>query len=154
VRTLLIVAATFALAFSGCVGTTPRTIPTAEEATASLNRLVTLARAGDFEELCAIGDGNCPRTLAEVGADARPLDPPTVVGSRSVEPNEVSGALGGRVLELCGVDGRGREYYSEILVFRDDAGLLRVINPVYWSGITIAGGQTTIASPAATPSCP
>lgn len=59
-----------------------------------------------------------------------------------------AGTVAGRVLVICGTDGRGRPYRSEMLVFRDGSGL-RAINPIFWDNMAIATG--TVNPPTATP---
>ena len=128
-------------------------VPTLGEASGMLDQLIAFAQAGDFDGLCSIGDLNCQDTLADVGLESAPTERPIVRGTRVVDANPDIGATGGRVLELCGIDGLGRRFSSEILVFRD-SGTLRVINPVFWSGISIAAGETTLESPPPAESCP
>lgn len=129
--------------FGGC---SSAAIPTPEEASAVLDQLVAFAQAGDLEGLCSIGDGNCEATLDDVGPGSAPHDRPIVLGQRVVAPDAATGSVGGRVIAVCGTDGVGRAYRSEILVFRAGANL-RAINPVFWSGITIASGSVAEASP-------
>jgi len=139
--TLLVLASVLA---GACTFGDPPTgsIPTLEEAHGMLDRLVGLARAGSFDELCTVsGDGNCERVLEAAGADAVPPRPPTVVATRVV-PSVADGeqlTLGGVVLVLCGIDGLGNHYDSEMLVVHGDTGL-RAINPIYW-------GRTRIGDP-------
>ena len=114
--------------------------PTEAWARAALDRVVALARAGDFERLCGLSDGNCHIILEQAGEDAVPPDPPTVYGTRVMVPVPLSDGAwqgGGVVLEVCGIDGRGQPYRSEVLAF-DDGHAIRLINPIYWSGVTIA----------------
>jgi hypothetical protein len=116
------------------------TMPTVEDARGMLDRAVTLARAGDFEGLCSLGDGNCRRQLEMVGRDAIPPDPPTVVGTRTIPTTTSAGDqmhLGGVVLILCGIDADGEHYDSEMLVFHGGNGL-EIINPVYWGTTRIS----------------
>ena len=120
------------------------TIPKVEEARGFLDRVVELAQAGDFEGLCAIGDGNCKRHLEDAGRDAVPPGPPTIVRTGTV-PTTTSGgqtSLGGIVFVLCGVDGHGDHYDSEMLVFHDGSGL-RAINAIYWGRTRIDGSPAT-----------
>ncbi len=132
------------LALSGgaCQAAPPLSSPPSEaQAREFLGTVVELAGAGRFEELCALGASNCDRFLEQAGRDA-PVEAPTVVGTRVIQP-QVSGdarITGGRVLELCGrrVDGI---YYSEMLVF-SEGGQLRAIEPIYWSGMDIADDAT------------
>jgi len=120
------------------------TIPTVEEARVFLDRVVERAQAGDFEGLCAIGDGNCKRHLEEAGRDAVPPGPPTIVRTRTVQTTSSGGqtSLGGVVFVLCGIDGHGDQYDSEMLVFNDGKGL-RAINPIYWGRTRIAGSPAS-----------
>ena len=137
------------LAAMGCNGIA--VVPSLEEATAMLGRLASYAQAGDFDGLCAVGDGNCRRALNQVGETSAPDEPPTVLGSRVVDADPAVGSFPGRVLGLCGLDGNGRVYRSEILVFRDAGGSLRVVNPVFWNNTSIAGGRESLGSPAPSP---
>ncbi len=136
----------------------PAPPPTEAQARAALDEAVSLARAGDFTGLCAIGGGNCQRTLDDAGRDAVPTAAPTVIGTRVIEPTQLAGGawdLGGRVLGVCGIDGRGQPYRSEVLVFQDGQ-TMRMIEPVYWSRLTIgsAASAVTAPGPAQTGGCP
>jgi hypothetical protein len=129
-------------------------LPTVAEAQGFLARVVSLAQRGDFQGLCAVGDGNCERSLDLAGRDTVPAEPPAVVGMR-VLPTTTNGdqvSIGGLILEICGRDATGKPYHSEMLVFRDGSAL-RAINPVYWGNATIAGGNATAASFALSASC-
>jgi hypothetical protein len=126
------------------------TAPSVAESQAVLGQLVALARSGDFERLCALADGNCRRLLEQAGSDRVPPTPPKVTSTRVIAPDAGTGALGGLVLSVCGTDAYGADYRSEVLVFRDGPGL-RAINGVYWDGVTIAAGSTTISRPPSSP---
>ena len=134
------------LAVAACASAGPPagTIPSVEDAQRHLDEIVRLARAGDFEEMCALGDGNCENSLEFAGRDAVPADPPTILGTRTNPTTSSNGqqSLGGIVFVLCGIDGRGEPYTSEMLVFNDGDGLL-AINPVYWSRTRIASSSQT-----------
>lgn len=149
-RTAAFAAVLAVLSLSACSSVTgARNVdqPSYEESVGFLARIVESAGQGDFEALCRLGDGNCETHLEKAGIEAVPPDPPIVVATRVVAHDPASGAIGGRVLTVCGVDGRGQRYRSEMLIFRDGDGL-RAINPVYWDGVTIAGeGDTTLLSP-------
>jgi hypothetical protein len=115
--------------------------PTVAEAQGYLERVVALAKAHDFDGLCAIADGNCRVALDFAGRDNVPADPPTVVGTRFV-PTTTNGnttSVGGVVLELCGSNASGTPYRSEMLVFRYD-GQLSAINAVYWQNVGVSSG--------------
>ena len=121
--------------------------PSDAAARATLDRAVAYARAYDFDGLCGLSDGNCSFLLQQAGRDAVPPDPPTVYGERVLQPTQLANGAwdgGGRVLQVCGIDGRGNPYRSEVLAFTTGS-TITLINPVYWSGVSIqsiAGGQT------------
>jgi hypothetical protein len=121
----------------------PEPIPTGGEARAFLAEIVTLARSADFDGLCARGS-TCRHDLESAGRDAVPPDPPLIVGTRRIEHEQRQDGwlVGGIVLQVCGIDGRGDPYDGEVLVFRSE-GRLTSIGTVYWSGIRIATGNTT-----------
>jgi hypothetical protein len=144
VRTRLwLLSFTLVMAVAACEAATPSGQPT--QAESALAKLVADAQAGNFTAMCDMGDGNCQRTLNDVGVANVHAKAPVVVGSRVIEAS--GNSLGGRVLEVCGTNGSdGRTYLSEILAFRDGVNV-RVINPIYWSGIRIASGDRTAPSP-------
>ena len=130
-----------AVAVAACTSAGPAagTIPSVGEAQHHLDEIVRLARAGDFEAMCALGDGNCDNSLEIAGRDAVPAERPKIVTTRTVPTTSSNGqqSFGGIVFVLCGIDGRGEPYDSEMLVFHDGNGL-RAINPVYWGRTRIA----------------
>jgi hypothetical protein len=134
------------LAVAACTSAGPPagTIPTVEDAQRHLAEIVRLAREGDFDGLCARGDLNCADSLEVAGRDAVPADPPAVLRTRIVPTTSSDGqqSLGGVVLVLCGIDGHGQHYDSEMLVFHDGNGL-RAINPIYWGRSRIASSPET-----------
>jgi hypothetical protein len=125
---------------------TPPPPPTEDEAIAFLNELTALALAGNLEAMCDFaGDGNCEDFVDEAGGlVAVPEDPPVVAGTRLI-PSQRQGegwSVGGRVLVLCGTDGRQRPYRTEMLVSRN-LGETYAINAVYWSGSNLAVSNDT-----------
>lgn len=56
-------------------------------------------------------------------------------------------ANGGRAFGLCGTDGLGARYYSELLVFDSGGGALRAVNAVFWTGARIATSAETSSAP-------
>jgi hypothetical protein len=117
-----------------------------DQARRYLGRMVAAAQAKDFEALCELNGavGNCRRTLdtacdpstappAISCKETVPADPPTVVTSR----NSPGDGYAGRILLVRGVDGAGKPYETEVLVFRENRRSLKAVNSVYWSGATI-----------------
>jgi hypothetical protein len=126
-----------------------------EAARRYFDRIVAAAQAKDFETLCNLngsagtcreelrvycpesyGSGPAPRfpkgeELEQGCRESVPRDPPTVVSSRH-EPTK-DGYTGGRILLVRGVDGRGKPYETEVLIFRDKRSY-KAIHSVFWSG--------------------
>jgi hypothetical protein len=128
----------------GTVSFTPDPLPTEAEATAFVGRLAQLARTGDFSGLCALGSGNCERVLREVGEDSAPTADPTILGAQVIKSRKAEGdtwSIGGVVLRVCGTDGLGRPYQSEVLVFSGQ-GTLHAIEAVFWAGGRVADDGT------------
>ena len=130
--------------------------PSEADARAYFATVVGLAMGGDFEGLCAVGSGTCEKQLRDAGRDAVPPAPPRIVGTREIQPRAVVGgwSSGGRVLEVCGIDGRGDPYYDEVLVFHDGSRLIS-IGTVYWSRTRISEDSTAGGPEASPPAeCP
>ena len=139
-----------ALAAIGCSGA-PASVPSGDagvpsltEAEHHLDAVVVVVKSGDLTHLCDLGSATCQHTLDISDPAAVPTTGPEVLGSRVIGMTATS--AGGRVLELCGRDGLGHSYYSEMLVFRDGERLLST-GTVYWVGITIPGTSTTGQTP-------
>jgi hypothetical protein len=119
------------------------------------DRIVAAAQAKDFEGLCRLngsasvcreelrnycpesfGSGPAPSfpsggELERVCRESVPPEPPTVLSSR--HQAATNGYLGGRILLVKGVDGRGKPYETEVLIFRDKRSY-KAIHAVFWSG--------------------
>ena len=81
------------------------------------------------------------------GADPHrlPTSGPEIVATRVVAPKlqtSEAWSAGGRLLQLCGRDGLGTPYYSEMLVFEDGGHLISVNTP-FWLGFTFGDTSTT-----------
>lgn len=130
-------------ACGGALG--PQAVPTEAEARAYLATIVERVAAGDVEGICGAGSGTCRQILRGADPARVPDAPPTVVGSRVLEPEQLNDGMtsaGGLVLELCGRDGLGDRYFSELLVFRDGDRLISTATP-YWLGVRITDSATT-----------
>jgi hypothetical protein len=129
----------------------PTAAPTVAETRAFITEVVRLAQAGEFEQLCEMGGGNCEDILATAGADNVPADPPVVARIYevpSVRHADGSWSQGGQMVEMCGTDGSGIDYQTQMLVFRDPHEGIIAIEPIYWSGIgIIAGGEPRMVEP-------
>jgi hypothetical protein len=130
--------------------------PVSDEAARSyFDRIVAAAQAKDFEALCRLngsasvcreelriycpesyGSGPTPQfpkgdELDQECRESVPAEAPTVVSSRH-QPSE-DGYTGGRILLVKGVDGRGKPYETEVLIFRDKRSY-KAMHAVFWSG--------------------
>lgn len=123
--------------------------PTTDEALAITTKAVQLAQQGRFDELCALGGGNCEVILDTAGRqEVPPLPPALKVGRTIPTTNQGSGQrTGGQVIVACGTGKEGPAYRTEMLVYFDQTNSLRVTEPVYWSGMGIAEGNATAPSP-------
>jgi len=80
--------------------------------------------------------------------NAFPREAPRVVAPEVLEPTEAP-PLPGRVLTVCGVDGLGREYAGQLLVYRPGDEFVAPY-PVFWLGFGIASvspGATATTTP-------
>ncbi|HEX6138838.1 MAG TPA: hypothetical protein VF013_00050 [Candidatus Limnocylindria bacterium] len=109
-------------------------------------RLVELAQAGDLSGYCRLAGSMCVDFAEERGgAAAIPPQPPLIAGTRVI-PSRTSGTAGvagGQLLVLCGTDGLGRQYRTEMLVSTASDGTLYAINGVYWSNAGLAVSANT-----------
>lgn len=149
-----------------------------EAARRYFDRIVAAAQAKDFEALCALngsagtcreelrvycpenyGSGPAPQfpkgdELEQECRESVPPDPPKVISSRHHPRRD--GYTGGRILLVGGVDGRGKPYETEVLIFRDKRSY-KAIHAVFWSGDKFEdvgdpdGGIQTTPSPPSSP---
>ena len=132
----------------------PPSPPSEEAARTYLDAAVSMVLAGDWARICSIGSATCDQILRKANPAAVPVAAPTVLGSRVLEPEQGPDGIwttGGRVLELCGRDGMGQPYYSEMLVFQEQGRLISTATP-FWLGIGIAE-TPTVGKPPVTPTC-
>jgi hypothetical protein len=117
----------------------PPPAPPVEAAEAHLDEVIDAGIDRDWERLCALASGTCEGELQGFEEQA-PTEPPRVVEAQIHEPvrgGDGSWSSGGVLFVLCGTDGLGGPYESEVLVF-DDAGRgLLATAAVYWVGTKI-----------------
>lgn len=146
-----------AVLFAACSAPSapPPSPPTEAAALTYLDSVVALVASGDPFAICEVGSGTCEQILRKSALGAVPSSAPAVIGSRLIEPFRLpdgTWAAGGRVLELCGRDGFGSPYYSEMLVFEDRGRLISTATP-YWLGFGIAE-DPFVGGPRTDPGCP
>ena len=116
---------------------------TVEEATVLFEEAYEASLELDIESLCDLGGSqlSCQgawRTNGEWAAV--PDEQPTVVYTRTLpDQKRDNGSVyrGGRLLKVSGVDGLGRSFVTDFLVFDEGGGRLVALNPVYWTGVKI-----------------
>ena len=143
-RQRLLLASIAILAASCSSSYEPTPPPTIGETQAFVAQMVRLAQAGEFEQLCKMGGGNCERILATAGAENVPVDPPTVARIYvvpSVVHADGSWSQGGQMVEMCGNERSGTPYQTQMIVFRDRQQGVIAIEPIYWSGISVDAEQ-------------
>lgn len=111
--------------------------------------------AGDFQSLCGMANRSMCESDLKNGAQASvPKQAPKIACSYEIPDlvSERGRSLGGRVLVVDGVDGTGRRFVTEVLVFHDGSRLIAT-NAVWWTGRGIAqssepGRGSSAAGPA------
>ncbi len=152
----MVVFVTFALAI-GCTSggsQQPGGIDEAE-ARALLFQAEEFAAAQDIEGLCGMGGSVllCQSFWREAGEwEAVPAEDPEIMDSYALESTALSVGqrTGGRILVVTGVDGLGRPFKTDFLVFDAGSHGLVPYNPIYWSGVRISSpgsGDEVTAAP-------
>ena len=132
---------------------------TIEQATTLLDRAYEASTEHDIESLCKLGGSilSCENAWLNTGEwPAAPDARPAVVSSRILPDQQQDNgnvSRGGRLLEVEGVDGLGRAFSTDFLVFDEGGGKLVALNPVYWTGVSV-GHPSKDGSAVAFPSSP
>lgn len=126
-----------------------------EQATDLLNHAVEYATLRDLDKLCSLSSSSlmCRKQWKDAGEWAGvPAEPPQIVDTYLIPTKKLGNGMtqqGGRLLVVCGIDGRAKPYRTEMLVF--SGGWLHglsAMNVVYWSGASIqfdSDGSSTTA---------
>jgi hypothetical protein len=159
-RVLRVVAGTalVAVAVAGCThggnsDFSPRPHPTDAQARQFLSQILDIARTKDFKALCWHGTAQCADNVVSLDAAATiPTTAPLVVGSRDVADANDNGTFyqGGRLLEVCGLDGEGTPYKANVLFFGTDANFL-AFEPYFWTGMSFTESRVVGPTPTAGP---
>jgi hypothetical protein len=155
IRAAVILALIAAISGCGSPAWTPPAPPSEAAARSYLQRLVAAVATRDPAAICALGTPTCAKTLDLSDPALLPTGHPRVVATRTIEPSRRPDGIwdvGGRVLALCGLDGRQQPYSSELLVFASGTSLVST-NPVFWQGTTVPIAETA-DGPASSSSCP
>ena len=120
---------------------------TLEEATHVLNQTVLYATNHNLDGLCGMGGSvlMCQQLFENAGRwDAVPTQYPEIIDSYILPTKDCGNGTyinGGRMLVLKGINGLGKPYQADFLVFNNsETGLLSAQYPIYWGNLSI--GQT------------
>lgn len=130
------------LALAACAGSDDppdASTITAEQGRSVLERSYQLARQGDVDKLCALGEvpSMCRTHFLKFG-EAKPSTAPVVVDTyiqprRNLSKDSYTPAA--RVLAIAGKDGQGKPYEERFRVRYQVGGELVAEDPVFWTGI-------------------
>jgi hypothetical protein len=136
---------------------TPPPPPSEEAALRHLADVVAIVESGDISGICRLGAGTCSHDLRGARPQAVPHSGPVILGSRVIASEPAQGGgwhIGGVLLELCGRDGLGKRYSSQMLVYNDHRNQLVSINTLYWLGIGIATSNLVVPDRRPVGDCP
>lgn len=131
--------------------------PSVQAARQHLDKIIAVVESGDITHICDLGGPTCPDVLTGLAWERLPSSPPTVVDTTTLQPvDQLDGTTSGAgvLITLCGLDGPGQSYRSNMLIYFDQ-GRLVATEPIYWTGFQIAMSPVVGApspSPAACPS--
>jgi hypothetical protein len=148
---LLLVLAVLQAGCSGAGNTFAPVSPPAEsEARKFVDQIVQLALNRDFDGLCALGSPEC-RFILSGQTDNVPTSRPMVANVVIVLSERTSSDTwtpGGVLFSLCGFDGKGTPYRSQMLVSENPWGPgLMAMEPVFWTGLSIGGSIAAATAP-------
>lgn|GEM_PF-6458714 len=131
-----------ALALTACSALGVRPSVATEDARALLTTAVGLAVSGELDQLCELAPedaSTCRDSIVDFG-HAVPGEGPQVVCV--VAAPDVGPLRNGRVVVVEGIDADGVEYVTEFVAYNDGSGEV-VLDPVWWSGLTIGSYTET-----------
>ena len=116
--------------------------PTTEQALAHVEALIKLVESGGASRICDFGGPTCHDSVDPLDPRAFPTTRPKITNVRLVprvdHPDGTWSNAYVRV-DLCGLDGRGQTYHSEMMVYWN-RGRIVSTEPAYWLGLGIADG--------------
>ncbi len=136
------VAVVLVLGLTGCSAFGVRPSVATEDARALLTTAVGLAVSGELDQLCELAPedaSTCRDSIVDFG-HAVPGEGPRV--ACVVAAPDVGPLRNGRVVVVEGIDADGVEYVTEFVAYNDGTGEV-VLDPVWWSGLTIGSYTET-----------
>lgn len=126
--------------------------PSAAEALQHLEAVIALVQSGDASRVCDFGGPTCSMSIDHMDPNAVPRARPVIMSIRTLQPLDHGNGTwsnGGVLIELCGLDGLGKPYQSDMLVYRS-RGRVVSTEPAYWLGIQIIS-DPVVGAPARPP---
>lgn len=114
--------------------------PTVEQARAHVEAIIQLVESGGADRVCDFGGPTCPDSVGRLDLRAVPTTRPKITRIGVVPRVDHDDGTWSNAyvrVELCGIDGIGRIYHSEMMVYWD-RGKIVSTEPAYWLGIGIA----------------
>jgi len=114
--------------------------PTIEQALAHVEAIIDLVESGGASRVCDFGGPTCPASVEPLDLRAVPATRPKITSVRVVPRVDHDNGTWSNAyvrVELCGIDGLGKIYHSEMMVYWH-RGRIVSTEPAYWLGIGIA----------------
>ncbi|MCI0345086.1 MAG: hypothetical protein L0221_06505 [Chloroflexi bacterium] len=136
----ILLAVSVAAVVAACAGQAgPAAPPSESEALQHLESVIALVQAGHADRICDFGGPTCSMSIDDADSSQVPQARPVVMSIRTLQPVDHGNGTwssGGVLIELCGLDGLGKPYQSDMLVYRN-RGRVVSTEPAYWLGIQI-----------------
>ena len=130
-----------AIVVAACSGRAgPAAPPSEAEALQHLESAITMVESGNASRICELGPPSCPQTVEPLDQAAVPSTRPSVIRVRTrqgVVHGDGTWSDGSVIIEVCGVDGLGKPYQSDMQVFRHEGRIVSTV-PAYWLGFQFA----------------
>lgn len=129
--------------------------PTEAQAREHLQAAIALVDAGQAASICDLGGPTCRDFVEPFDAARVPTTRPVLLDVRTVPAVDLGGGTwsGAYVrVEVCGVDGLGQAYHSELMVYWYRGKIVSTA-PAYWLGVTIPDGPV-VGAPEPPVACP
>ena len=126
--------------------------PTIEQALAHVEAVIQLVESGGANRVCDFGGPTCPMSVDTLDPRAVPTTRPKITSVRlvpRVDHEDGTWSSAYVRVELCGIDGLGKIYHSEMMVYWH-RGKIVSTEPAYWLGFGIADGPV-VGAPAGPP---
>ena len=130
-----------AMVVAACSATSgPAAPPSQAEALQHLEAAIAMVESGNASRICELGPPSCPHSVEPLDLAAVPSTRPSVIRVRTrqgVDHGDGTWSNGSVIIELCGMDGLGKPYQSDMQVYWHEGRIVSTV-PAYWLGIQFA----------------